>query len=254
VPLYDALSPQYDYFVNWAQRLEFELPFIERHLALAGARNVLDAACGTGMHAITLAQRGYQVTGADLSAGMIERARANAAAAGSAGRFIVGGFGRLAASLGSHFDAVLCLGNSLPHTLTPASLQAALADFAALLRADGLLLVQSRNFDAVLAAGQRWMLPQGHTHGDQDWLFVRFYDFNPDGTLTFIVLILRRAAGGNWSQQVEATQLRPWRQADLVPALKTAGFDQVVSYGDMQGAPFDLQTSGDLVMLCTRKM
>jgi len=253
VPLYDALSQQYDYFVNWAQRLEFELPFIERQLQAARARSVLDAACGTGMHAIALAQRGYQVAGADLSAGMIEKARANAAAAGCTGRFVVGEFGRLAPSLGTHFDAVLCLGNSLPHTLTLDSLQATLADFAVLLRPGGLLLLQSRNFDAVLAAGQRWMPPQGCTRGGEDWLFLRFYDYNPDGTLAFNVLTLRRPPGGNWSQQVEATQLRPWRRAELVLALETAGFAQLASCGDMQGAPFDLQTSGDLVMVSKRK-
>ncbi|MDY7040920.1 MAG: class I SAM-dependent methyltransferase, partial [Chloroflexota bacterium] len=79
VPLYDPFSSDYDRFVNWKERLAYELPFIERQLTAVGARRVLDAACGTGMHAIALAQRGYEVIGADLSAGMIERARENAA-------------------------------------------------------------------------------------------------------------------------------------------------------------------------------
>jgi glycine/sarcosine N-methyltransferase len=252
VPLYDALSQQYDYFVNWAQRLEYELPFIERELDGIGAREVLDAACGTGMHAIALAQRGYRVTGADLSARMIDKARANAAAAGVAPDLVVGGFGGLAGLLDTRFDAVLCLGNSLPHTLTLDSLQATLADFAALLRPGGLLLIQSRNLDAVLESGQRWIGPQGRTLGDEDWLFVRFYDFDAGGTLTFNVLTLHRIAGGPWVQQVESTRLRPWRQAELESALKAAGMTGTASYGDMQGAPFEIHTSADLVLVTKR--
>ena len=106
VPLYDALSDDYDRFVNWEKRLAHEMPFIERTLRRADARRVIDVACGTGMHAIELAQRGYEVVGADLSAPMIERARENAAS-GRYGnlpyrgevRFVVAGFGELAEKL-----------------------------------------------------------------------------------------------------------------------------------------------------------
>ena len=77
--MYDQFSSDYDRFVNWPNRLVVEMPFIERQLQAialeaAGPARVLDAACGTGVHAIALAQRGYRVAGADLSAGMIERA------------------------------------------------------------------------------------------------------------------------------------------------------------------------------------
>ncbi|NLS79114.1 MAG: class I SAM-dependent methyltransferase, partial [Chloroflexi bacterium] len=118
IPLYDDLSQDYDRFVNWGNRLAYELPFIERQLAAVGAKRVLDAACGTGQHALALAQRGYDVTGADLSEGMIAQARQNAARLGVPARFAVAGFGELATQLGGGFDAVLCLGNSLPHLLT----------------------------------------------------------------------------------------------------------------------------------------
>ncbi|HID61840.1 MAG TPA: class I SAM-dependent methyltransferase, partial [Anaerolineae bacterium] len=171
VPLYDALSDDYDRFVNWENRLAYEMPFIERTLRGADARRVIDVACGTGMHAIELARRGYEVVGVDLSAPMIERARENALTAGVKVHFIVAGFGELAEKLAlrssislrtsgvegvsGQFDAVLCLGNSLPHVLSASNLGVALADFAAVLRPGGLLLVQNRNFDAVLARRER---------------------------------------------------------------------------------------------------
>ena len=157
VPLYETFDA-YDRFVNWDRRLAFELPFIERQLAAAGARRVLDVACGTGKHAIALAQRGYDVTGVDLSVAMIDRARANAVAERVDGvRFVVAGFGMLAERTKAGFDAVLCLGNSLPHVLTEQALEATLDDMAAVLRPGGLLFIQSRNMDAVIERQARWM-------------------------------------------------------------------------------------------------
>ena len=178
----------------------------------------------------------------------MERARANARAAGVDVRFEVAGFGELAAQVGTGFDAVLCLGNSLPHLLAPADLEAALADFAACLRPGGLCLIQNRNFDAVLARGERWMEPQAHREGDREWLFLRFYDFEPDGTLAFNIVTLRREGLGDWSQHVATTRLWPLRQADLVAALRAAGFGVFSYWGDMQGSPFELESSGNLVV------
>ncbi len=251
--MYDSLSSDYDRFVNWPDRLAVEMPFIE--MQLQGARRVLDAACGTGMHAIALAQRGFIAAGADLSIGMIERARVNALAAKVEVRFAAAGFGELARAFGrsaddggSAFDAVLCLGNSLPHVLTLEDLHAALADFAACLRPGGLVLIQNRNFDAVLARRARWMEPQAHRQRESEWLFLRFYDFEPDGLLNFNIVTLRREGTGGWSQQVAATRLRPLVETELTAALAAAGFGDITRYGDMFGAPFDPGTSGNLIL------
>ncbi len=260
VPLYDALSDDYDRFVNWENRLAYEMPFIERTLCEVDARRVLDAACGTGMHAIELARRGYKVVGADLSAPMIERAKENAAAAGVEAHFVVAGFGELVEKLAlsevegvsGQFDAVLCLGNSLPHALGAEDLGDALADFAAVLRPGGLLLIQNRNFDAVLARRERFMGPEFHREGDREWLFVRFYDFNLDGTITFNMVVLRRHADGKWSQQVETTELRPLIYSELIASLTAAGFTDIVCYGDIQGAPFDPESSGNLITVAKK--
>jgi SAM-dependent methyltransferase len=225
------------------------LPFILEQLSSVNARDVLDAACGTGMHAITLAQRGYRVAGSDLSRGMIERARVNAVSAALQVRFEIAGFGALANTFGrGTFDALLCLGNSIPHLLTPTELTSSLADFASCLRPGGLLLIQNRNFDAVMAHHERWMEPQSHQEDDVEWIFQRFYDFDPDGLLTFNMVTLKRVGQGNWQQQVVASRLRPLLHTEIVDALSAVGFETITSFGNMAGATFDPASSGNLVL------
>lgn len=247
---YDAFSTDYDRFVNWPGRLAVEIPFLESQLKKARVKRVLDAACGTGMHAIALAKLGFEAAGADVSHGMIERARSNAQASGLKIQFAEAGFGELRRIFGAQvFEAVICLGNSLPHLLTPESLSATLVDFADCLKPGGLVLFQNRNFDAVMQKRERWMEPQSAKEGQTEWLFLRFYDFDADGLLTFHVVILRRDGAGAWSQSDMATRLRPLLLEDMKSTLEATGFESIACFGDMTGAPFDAQTSGNLVVI-----
>jgi glycine/sarcosine N-methyltransferase len=249
--MYDAISKDYDRFVNWPARLEAELPFIAHQIQseVGPDCRLLDAACGTGKHAIALAQLGYQASGADYSQGMIDRARANAQTAGVSVRFDVAGFEHLAGRFGRQaFDALICLGNSLPHILAPSALSSTLADFAATLRPGGLFLLQNRNFDAVLARRERWMEPQAYRYQDAEWLFLRFYDFDLDGLLSFHMVTLHRQGSDQWKQQVTTTRLYPLRQSELVAALQEAGFTGISCYGGMSTEPFDPASSGNLVV------
>jgi SAM-dependent methyltransferase len=253
--MYDAFSEDYDRFVDWPTRLAAEMPFLERRLITVKGRRVLDAACGTGRHALALAERGYSVVGADYSAGMIKRAQANAADASTGVRFEVAGFGGLFDAVGGGFDALLCLGNSLPHVGSSGHLAETLTDFAACLRPGGIVLIQNRNFDAVLSGRNRWMGPQGFpetgsdARPDREWVFVRFYDFEADGSLTFNVVTLRRNDAAPWTQHVMTTRLMPLRQAEVVDALAAARFSRIEQWGDMQGRAYEAALSPNLVVL-----
>ena len=250
---YDNFSSDYDRFVNWPGRLAIEMPFLERKLREVGARHVLEAACGTGMHAIALAQAGFEAAGADLSDGMISRARENAQAAGLDLPFKTAGFGNLAAAFGSEsFDALLCLGNSLPHLLTPELFHQSITDFARCLKPGGLVVIQNRNFDSVMAARQRWMEPQAAREGQVEWLFQRFYDFEVDGLLTFNIVTFRRENGGAWKQSIQSTSLRPLLSFELRDAFQVAGFESVTLFGGLDGSTFDPSTSGNLVITASR--
>jgi glycine/sarcosine N-methyltransferase len=251
--MYETLSSDYDRFIDWPSRLALELPFITGMLQKRDARTVLDAAAGTGMHAIALVQQGYHVSGADISPGMVEHARLNAQAAGVQVRFELAGFGELAHTFGATcFDALLCLGNSLPHLLSHSDLDKTLVDFAACLKPGGSLLIQNRNFDAVVANHARWMEPQSHSEDGAEWIFQRFYDFEPDGLVTFNMVILRRVGQDHWSQQTITSRMRPILKDELILSVKDAGFNSIKSFGEMSGAAFDANSSPNLVVLAQK--
>ncbi|MBW6466597.1 MAG: methyltransferase domain-containing protein [Brevefilum sp.] len=251
---YDQFSEDYDRFVNWKARLSLEIPFLASELSTSagetgGNVSVLDAACGTGHHAIALAAHGFECAGADLSAKMIEIARKNAQAANQDIHFLTAGFGQLSQAFGEQsFDGLICLGNSLPHVLDEPSMIETLADFKAVLRTGGKLIIQNRNFDSVTKDQNRWMDPQIYREGDSTWIFIRFYDFDEDGLITFNILILSSQGGDSFDQQVISTRLWPVKKEKLVQLLELAEFSSIHTYGDLQGSPFSIVSSGNLVI------
>ncbi|HEV7666697.1 MAG TPA: class I SAM-dependent methyltransferase [Chloroflexota bacterium] len=137
---YDDLYQDKDYLA--------ECELIERIFRLYGqgaVRRVLDLGCGTGGHAIVLAQRGYQVVGVDRAPDMLERARAR----GTSARFELGEIGTV--DLSETFDAVLMMFAVLGYQVGNADVQSALRTARRHLHAGGLLFCDFWYGPAVLA-------------------------------------------------------------------------------------------------------
>jgi len=270
--MYDSFSRHYDHFVNWENRLDFEMPFLVEKIKSAFPSTtdpiwILDAATGTGMHAITLAKEGFKTVGVDISQGMIDAARENAQRHTVETTFFTAGFGEIFGTLTAAekeegaaqadrrllFHAVLCLGNSLPHAADRSALVEALRDFAQCLVPGGLLLLQNRNFDVVLSQKERWMEPQTFLDDGQEYIFLRFYDFLPDGYIQFNVVTLRRTLQKEWRQSILSTRLFPLPRAVLLDALREAGFDQIREYGALADTPFQVEKSANLVITAIKK-
>jgi glycine/sarcosine N-methyltransferase len=260
---YDALAPMFDVMTDWEARLAGEGPFLREALRTSGSVRVLDAACGSGGHALALARWGFDVAGADVSPAMIALARQKAAEAGLAVPFVVSDLAGLADTTSRapapRFDAVLCLGNSLPHLLSQADTVAALRGMAGVLRPGGLFLTQNLNYDLRWVRQPRFFAAQGGVLDGREVLVWRFADYEPEaGRIAFHIALFRKregnAAAGDWDVEVHTTPQRPLFQADLLSALSETGFTDVRCYGRMAlpFEPFDAGRSGDLVVVASK--
>jgi SAM-dependent methyltransferase len=256
--MYQRFASNYDRFNNWKDRLAFEMPFIEKQIRglqrePGDQLSILDAACGTGMHAIALAKKGHKISGADLFPEMIEIAQENANLAGVKVNFRAVGFGSLSKEFDPcQFNALLCMGNSLPHLLSREDVVDALDDFNQCLRPGGILLIQNRNFDSIMQKKARWMEPQAFNEGNKEWLFQRFYDFEADGTIRFNIVTFSRTLGADWQISIDHTRLRPLLFEDLSALLHTSGFSSIEMFGDMTGNAFDPVTSPNLIIVARK--
>jgi len=127
-----------------------------------------------------------------------------------------------------------------------------LADFNACLRTGGLLILQNRNFDAVMAKKERWIGPQSRRDGDKEWLFLRFYDFDADGLITFNIVRLNRQGDAPWTQNISTVRLFPLLQSQLIRLLNESGFNDLRFYGVMDETAFNPKSSENLVVVAQK--
>jgi glycine/sarcosine N-methyltransferase len=127
-------------------------PAVARLLARIGpGRDVLDAACGTGIDAAVLARRGFNVRAADGSGAMVEAAAARFRREGLAIPLQRCLWADLPGAIGERFDVVLCTGNALVHAAGREAMVAALIGLRRAARPGGHVVVDSRNWEKLHA-------------------------------------------------------------------------------------------------------
>ena len=144
---------KWDELIDWDARGESEGDFFIRELQKRGAHKVLDVATGTGFHSIRLLDAGFEVVSADGSPEMLARAFANGRRHGHILRTVQADWRWLNRDVHGKYDAVVCLGNSFTHLFSEQDRRKALAEFYAVLRHDGVLILDQRNYDAILDEG-----------------------------------------------------------------------------------------------------
>lgn len=142
---------RWDELIDWKKRAAGEGAFFYDLLRHARAWRVLDVATGSGFHAAQLHKAGFDVTASDGSPTMVDRARRNLDQLGVAVPVHCYDWQALDPRVLGTFDAVLCLGSSLCHVFDRQARVAALKRFRQMLKPGGLLLVDQRNFEAILA-------------------------------------------------------------------------------------------------------
>jgi ubiquinone/menaquinone biosynthesis C-methylase UbiE len=153
---YDVWAADYD---DPNDLIEMEQPVTRRIIDRLPIGTALDAACGTGRHAAYLASLGHSVTGVDISAGMLDVARAKVPQAD----FRQGDLHQLPVP-DQHADLVVC---SLALTHVP-ELAPVPAEFARVLRPGGHLVIADSRMSypivRALAEGGYGYLPHFDRH------------------------------------------------------------------------------------------
>jgi len=189
--------------------------------------SILDCTCGIGTQAIGLALEGFDVTGTDLSARSIERARREAAAFGVGVAFGVADVRNLATAVPGAFEVVISCDNSLPHLLTEAELLQATSGMYAKLRPGGLVVIGIRDYDRLRVERPRFTPPQVIERDGERTVLFQLWDWTGDGSAYDLTMFRHRERDGEWSTAIGTTTYRALLRSDLERALTLAGFQNI---------------------------
>jgi SAM-dependent methyltransferase len=117
-------------------------------------RRVVDIACGTGPHLMRLADRGYMMSGLDLSPRNIQFLRERFAAKGYQGELVVGDMTDF--RLARPVDAAICMQDSQGHLLKTEQLVAHLRAVARCLKRGGLYVFDRYMASSWTNPARRW--------------------------------------------------------------------------------------------------
>ena len=229
-------------------RIERELPVLIDLFGPPGRGGLLDAGCGTGRHAEALAQRGYRVVAADVSTAMLDAARTRSLP--ESVRLVEASFGELSDRAGVGFDALYCLGNSLPAAGSRAHVIEAIFQFAKCLRAGGRLFLQVLNFPPMRNEAPCIRGPRVSTVDGIEYLSVRQFHFVDDLAELANITLWREA--GSWKQRSHRGWLYPVDHAELTEQLTSAGLRVEAAWSGYDRKPFVPDLPTDLLMLATK--
>jgi len=219
-PFYDTLMAGVPY--------RFWVNYLEKVWAKHGQhpKSVLDLACGTGTVSRLLAARGYMPTGVDLSAGMLEVARFEAAASELSIPFVQQDAADL--DLGdARFDAAVCFFDSLNYILEPERLRSAFARVQAHLQPGGSFFFDV-NTEYALAEG---MFNQSCTRKDEPLHYRWRSRYDPATRLCTVRMSFSYDNGSGERQAfTEVHRQRAYAKDELTQWLKDAGFAEVFVY------------------------
>jgi SAM-dependent methyltransferase len=213
---------RWDELIDWQRRAEAEDNFFQDILKGHGVERVLDIACGTGFHSVTLKVDGFQVTAADGAPNMLEQTRRNAQRFGIYDlRIVEAEWTRLgAAFVGEQFDAVICLGNAFTHLFDEGDRIKTLHEVYQLLTKDGIAIIDQRNYDAIL--------DKGFSSKHQSYYLGEKVEVRPEELSEDLLTMRYEYEDG----EVHFLTICPIRQDYVTSLLHGAGFRRVERYGD----------------------
>ena len=224
------------------ERAAADVEGIVARLGLFAGARVLDLACGHGRHAIPLAERGFAVTGYDLSEECLARARAEAAARGVSVRWLHGDMREL--PFDAEFDAVINVFTAFGYFADEEDDVETLRRVRRALVPGGRFLLETLHRDALLARFQpriEYTTSNG-THVVRDYV----WDLAHDRIEDRVVMVRPDGSRAEYTTSLRVRSLR-----DLLALLREADLEPLAWYGGLAGGPLQLD-SRRLVLISAR--
>ncbi len=241
---YETLSAYYDRFTEdvgyagWAD-------FFERVFAREGVqpRLILDLACGTGSLTRLLADRGYEMIGADASPDMLMQAMQNTMDCDPRPLFLNQRMEDL--DLYGTVDVCLCCLDSINYVTDPDTLQKAFERVHLFLEPKTGLFVFDVNTPEKFAR----IDGNAYVREDED-VFCVWQAAVEDGLCAYQFDIFERD-GEAWTRAQETHEERVYPLEQLAAMLERAGFSEIKTYGDQSFSP--VRGGEDRVYFTARK-
>lgn len=229
---YEFLASSYDAFTmdvgypHWCDYIEGHFARLKRPV-----KTVLDLCCGTGSLTWELADRGYEVTGVDLSADMLAVAEEKCRELPQPPRFFCQSMDKL--RLSGRVDACVCCLDSVNYVLKPQKLQKAFQRVYDVLEPGGLFL-----FDADTPEKLESMDGQVFLDETEDEFCVWRGEYSKKRRVcTFWMDIFRRETGELWQRGEELHEEYAYTMEELETYLREAGFQKIKQYGELKRRP-----------------
>ena len=227
---YDEFASDYHLlFEDWEASITRQAAVIssilERECLAVGA-TVLDCACGIGTQTLGLAKLGFCITGADLSAAAVHRARSEAVARKLEIPFYVADMRSLDTVPAVGFHAVICMDNALPHLLSEGDLMQATGQIRAKLRIGGTFIASIRDYDEILPRRPVVQGPAFYSDAGKRRIVFQVWDWHNERGYTFHMYVTRETSTG-WENFHGASAYRAVLRDEITRILGSCGFTNV---------------------------
>jgi len=222
-PWYDLLYQDKDYVS--------EAAFVDERLRVQGTHKgtLLDLGCGTGVHALEFARRGWTVTGIDLSEPMIQRAKTRASKDGAHASFRQGDVCEPGPE--RDFDAVVSLFHVVSYQISPAKLEGLLKSAHAALKPNGTLLFDYWYGGAVLAQGVETRVKEIERDRLRVTRIARSEHNEAEAIVQVNYTLFCEDKRTPQIQRIdESHRMRYWFPFEIEASLKAAGFEAIGHY------------------------
>ena len=238
---YDLLYRDKDY----AGEAKYVAGLIRRHVPQA--RSLLEIGCGTGAHAVELAELGFDVAGVDMSEGMLEAAEARRSSLRPelAAKLEFAHGDARSVRLGRKFDAVISLFHVMSYQTSNADLAAAFATAREHLEPGGVFVFDCWYGPAVL---RQWPAVTRKNLSDEATEVARTAEPVIHATenvvdVNYTVIVTDKLTRASETLR-ETHRMRYLFTPEIESALSTAGMTLVDSRGWMTDSPPGFETWG----------